>query len=266
MNKIILEQDKIKETNIENDITYEQEIDEKLGVMQLKINIKENSNLEIRYNFNEKTKIETQIYIEENVTSNIFENLEGTQGKIRTKYYLKENSNTKISKFNDIKKIDEYTTINLDGENSNIEYNLKTIALEEENYEIQTYHNKKHTISNINTNGVCIENGLIKFNISSYIPKEIKECDAEQNNKIINLTDNECIIRPNLYIDEYDVTANHSAWIGNVNEQELFYLMSRGINEKDATKLLITGFLTSNLEIEEKTKEEIINKINKYWR
>ena len=266
MKKIILEQDKIKDVKIKNNITYEQEFNEMLGVMQLKIYINENANLEIKYDFDEKTKIETQIYIEKNITTKILEKLDGKEGKIRTKYFIKENSNLKVSKINDVKKLNEYIIINLDGEKSKIDYNLKTIAVTEENYDILTYHNKNNSISNINTNGVCIDKGKIKFNVSSFIPKGIKGCDAGQNNKIINLTDNECIIKPNLYIDEYDVTANHSAWIGNFNEKELFYLMSRGINENDATKLLIKGFLTSNLDLEEKELENITKKINEYWR
>ena len=76
-------------------------------------------------------------------------------------------------------------------------------------------------------------------------------------------TENESIIKPNLYIDEYDVEASHSAWIGNFNEQQLLYLKSRGINKKEAEKLLIKGFLTNNLET---LKEEIIEKIDNYWR
>ena len=266
MNKIILEQDKIKTIKIKDNITYEQEFNEILGVTQLKIYINEDSNLELNYDFDEKTKIETQIYIEKNITAKILEKLEGKEGKIRTKYYLKENSNIKVSKFNDVKKLNEYIIINLDGEKSKIDYNLKTIATTKENYDILTYHNKNNTISSINANGICIKNGFIKFDVSSFIPKGIKGCDAGQNNKIINLTDNECIIKPNLYIDEYDVTANHSAWIGNFNEQELFYIMSRGISESDATKLLIKGFLTCNLDLEEKELEKITKKINKYWR
>ena len=96
--------------------------------------------------------------------------------------------------------------------------------------------------------------------------KKIIKCDVSQNNKIINLTNNECIINPNLYIDEYDVTASHSAWIGTFNSDELFYLMSRGINKNDAIKLLIKGFLTNKMEIREEEKELIKNTIDNYWR
>ena len=81
---------------------------------------------------------------------------------------------------------------------------------------------------------------------------------------IINLTDNKCEIRPNLYIDEYDCNANHSALIGGFSKQELFYLQSRGLSINDANRLLINGFLLSDFD-NVKMIKEIKNNINEYW-
>jgi hypothetical protein len=66
-----------------------------------------------------------------------------------------------------------------------------------------------------------------------------------------------------LFIDEYDCIANHSAHIGKFSDEEMFYLNSRGINDNDAIKLLITGFLTSN--VDEYVKTKINDAILKYW-
>lgn len=266
MNKIVLENDKIIEEKINESIKYDIFTNDTFGITSLTVQIEKNTDLEIDYNFKENTKIETIIIVNKNVNLQLYEKILGSNGKKRTKYYLKEKSNVIVSKFNNIDEIKEYTIINLDEEESKIEYNLKTIAQKEENYDILTYHNANNTISEINPNGVNINDGKIKFNVSSFVPKGIVKCDASQNNKIINLTNNECIINPNLYIDEYDVTASHSAWIGTFKEEELFYLMSRGINKKDAIKLLIKGFLTNKLKIDEKETENIKNIIDEYWR
>lgn len=266
MNKIILENDKIKENNLEKNIKYDIFTNETFGITSLTIEIAESSDLEIEYNFKEPTKLETIIIVNENVNLKIYEKLTGTKAKLRTKYYIKENANIKTSKFNNIDEIKEYTIINLDGEKSKIEYNLKTISKKEENYDILTYHNKKQTISKINPNGIALEEGKIKFNVSTFIPKDITGCDASQNNKIINLTENESIINPNLYIDEQDVQASHSAWIGTFKKEQLFYLESRGIEKQEAIKLLAKGFITNNLEITEEEKENIKTIIDDYWR
>ncbi len=266
MNKIILENEKIIDKELDENIKYDLFINDTFGIASLTIEATNTTELELQYNFKEKTKIETIIIAQKDVNLKIFEKINGNEAKIRTKYYLKENSNIKVSKFNDINTIKEYVVVNLDEEKSHIEYNLKTIAQNEENYDILTYHNASNTISEINPNGVNIKDGKIKFNVSTFVPNKKIKCDASQNNKIINLTNNECMIYPNLYIDEYDVTASHSAWIGTFDKKQIFYLQSRGISEEQAIKLLIKGFLTNKLDIEKEKQEEIIKTIDEYWR
>ncbi|MBA5819311.1 SufD family Fe-S cluster assembly protein, partial [Escherichia coli] len=46
-----------------------------------------------------------------------------------------------------------------------------------------------------------------------------------------------------LLIDENDVVAGHAASVGRVDPLQLFYLMSRGISQKEAERLVIHGFL-----------------------
>ena len=71
------------------------------------------------------------------------------------------------------------------------------------------------------------------------------------------------MIKPNLFIDENDVVANHSALIGTFKDDEIFYLMSRGLDKKDAENLLTKGFLLKGVTY---YKEVLENIINKYWR
>jgi len=46
-----------------------------------------------------------------------------------------------------------------------------------------------------------------------------------------------------LLIDEDEVKAGHAASVGQVNKEQVYYLMSRGISREDAMKLIIYGFL-----------------------
>lgn len=68
-------------------------------------------------------------------------------------------------------------------------------------------------------------------------------------------------IAPKLLIEENDVVANHSALIGRFDEEELFYLQSRGIDRNTATILMTKGFLLDG--IQDDRLEKIIEK---YWR
>ncbi len=47
---------------------------------------------------------------------------------------------------------------------------------------------------------------------------------------------------PSLEIDEKDVSVGHEATVGRISEEQLFYLMSRGLSEEEATALIVRGF------------------------
>jgi len=48
---------------------------------------------------------------------------------------------------------------------------------------------------------------------------------------------------PTIEIDEDDVTIGHEASVSKVGEEQLFYLMSRGLSEEEATSMVVSGFI-----------------------
>ncbi len=69
---------------------------------------------------------------------------------------------------------------------------------------------------------------------------------------------------PSLEISNDDVKATHSATMAHIEEEEIFYLKTRGIEDSQAKKLIITSFLESNaLMLPENAREEIIKEIEK---
>lgn len=48
---------------------------------------------------------------------------------------------------------------------------------------------------------------------------------------------------PYIEIDEEDVTVGHEASVSKVGEEQLFYLMSRGLSEEEATTMVVSGFI-----------------------
>jgi Fe-S cluster assembly scaffold protein SufB len=65
---------------------------------------------------------------------------------------------------------------------------------------------------------------------------------------------------PSLEILENDIKAGHATTVGRVNDLELFYLMSRGLSEKDSKSLIVQGFLNSMLE---EFPTELANKVKR---
>lgn len=255
MNKLILEQNDIQ-SNLDDKVEFEYTNE---LINKLKIKVLKNTKLEINIKNIEEIKLNIEIEILENVKLDLVEIKKDIKTKILNKYNLNKNSILNIAKAYDVDTINEKNIVNLNGVNANINIILKTVSKNTEKYDFVINHNEKNTISDIITNGLNIS-GNLYITVSTLIPNGKKNCVANQQNRIINLTEKECTIKPNLLIEEVDVTANHSALIGSFKNEEIFYLQRLGVCKEDASKLLIEGFLKS------KISEKIAANFKKYWR
>ena len=266
MNKIKIVNDNLEKVSVDDSIQIEYYQKEGLfAINEIKINIIKNTTFDILLNLKVDSRLNFTINIKDNINVNLNILTKGSTGKVQYKYNLDSNSCCNVFKFQDVDSIKEMIIVNLNGIKSNFDYNFKTISNKKETYDYHIFHNEVNSISNIKNNGVCIQDGEIIYQVSSFIPKDIKGCIANQSNRIINLTNNKCEIKPNLYIDCNDVEAKHSALIGKFSDEEMFYIQSRGITYDEALKLLITGFLVSDIK-DKNILKEINKNIEKYWR
>lgn len=266
MNKLYIENDKIKQCQL--DTTLQIALDEKnklFSVNSIKIHVIKDTELWIDYHADEEIKLDVFIKVEPHVHLSLYEVRTGKRIKIQYKFYLEEYANVDVHKFYCTDKVREVDIVHLNGTGSKINFLLKTIAVNDEKYDMMVYHNAKKTESNIVNHGVTLKDGSIIFNITSSVPNGKKGCIVKEQNRIITTNNEKCKISPNLLIDEFDVEASHSALIGKFQDEELFYLQSRGIKKDDAISLLTKGFLCSYI-----TNEDMLNKIgdgiNRYWR
>ena len=175
---------------------------------------------------------------------------------------LEENSSLVVNSLNKNNSVN--VSITLD-ENSEITYNHSVMCnnIDSVNY-FNIHHLKNNSISTINNNGVNMENNKLFFTVDGIIPSNLFNISCNQNNKIINFKDGFSKIIPNLIIDSNDIVANHSAYIGKVDDNEKFYLASRGLNEKSINKLVYTAVMHGKMECQEE-KEEFNKLINEWW-
>ena len=103
-----------------------------------------------------------------------------------------------------------------------------------------------NSIGNILQHGVILEKGTLTFNGIGHIIKGAKGADAQQESRVLMLSDQaRSDANPILLIDENDVTAGHAASIGQVDPEDMYYLMSRGLDQHTAERLVVRGFLGS---------------------
>lgn len=122
------------------------------------------------------------------------------------------------------------------------------------------YHNKPNTTSDLASYAIAKDDSKITLNNNAKIEKGCKGTIVHQKAKGLTLAKNaEIIAQPNLFIDEFDVTASHAASIGSINKEDLFYLTSRGLSQEDASRLIVTGFVKPIIDKidDESLKKEI---------
>jgi Fe-S cluster assembly protein SufD len=130
---------------------------------------------------------------------------------------------------------------------------VKTVALtngvQSCKFEQYVEHLAKDTEGYIENYGVSSDESCLVFEGVGKIHKGMKQSIARQSNKGIVLdAESRLDANPLLLIDEYDVIASHGAAIGQIDEEQLYYLMSRGLSQKDAERLIINGFLSPIME------------------
>ncbi len=86
--------------------------------------------------------------------------------------------------------------------------------------------------------GIQSYRGLVKIYAGSHGAKSTVRCDALMLDDTARSS-----TYPYMEIDEDDVTIGHEASVSKVGEEQLFYLMSRGLSEADATAMVVNGFI-----------------------
>ncbi len=119
-------------------------------------------------------------------------------------------------------------------------------------------HIKEHTDSSQLFKGVLDDAARGVFTGKVLVCRDAQKVNSEQLNKNLLLTKkSHADTRPQLEVYADDVKCAHGATVGQMNEEETFYLQSRGIQKKRAQKLLLHAFC---YEVIEKIENEEIKK------
>ena len=130
-------------------------------------------------------------------------------------------------------------------------------------------HALPNCVSHQTYKGVLNDKSRGVFNGKVFVRENASGTDAQQSNKNLLLSNDARIdTKPQLEIFNDDVKCAHGATVGQLEEEELFYLLSRGLNETLARNLLTYGFaeeVVNKIEIESIKKqldEAVLNRLN----
>ncbi|MFT5581379.1 MAG: Fe-S cluster assembly protein SufD [Psychromonas sp.] len=157
--------------------------------------------------------------------------------------------------------------LNIDVVGQNCDTNLNGVYLTMGNQHVDNHSIVDHRVPNCESNelykGVMDDKSTAVFNGKVFVRKDAQKINAFQSNGNVLLSDNATVnSKPELEIYADDVKCSHGSTTGQLDEEAVFYLRSRGISEKAARKLMISAFVGDALEkIENEDLMSYVNQI-----
>ena len=252
-----LSNEKMKSKNINLRLDFELEQNSSLKLIDFFSDESEKNFMNIFYNFNlDKDAILKNYKIDKSLNKNLkysFNNIDQKQNSISETFVFSAGSDYFKNEIN----------CNLKGEYSSAFINGIFLLDDNKQHEIRTTIN--HLVENTKSyqliKSVLGKNTKSAYQGRIYVDSKAQKTDGYQLSKAILLDEtSEFNAKPELEIYADDVKCSHGSASGSLDDNSIFYLMSRGLNYKQAKGLLINGFL---LDVIEKITDAEINDLLK---
>lgn len=154
--------------------------------------------------------------------------------------------------------------ISLD-KDSSIFYTHSVLADKDSINSFNVNHLDDSSYSYIINSGINRNDDKLFFTVNGKVLKNLHNIMCNQDSMIINFKKGNSKVIPNLLIESNDVMASHSSYIGEIDEYKMFYMKSRGIDQKDIEKLIYKSVILGRMQLDEDKKEEFNKIINEWW-
>ena len=240
-----LTNENMKSKNINLRLDFELESSSSLKLVDFFNDIADKNFMNIFYNFElKKDSILKNFKIDKSFNNNLkysFNNINQEENSISETFILSEGSKYFKNEIN----------CNLNGEHSSAFVNGIFSLKEDKQHEIRTTIN--HLVENTRSyqliKSVLGKNTKTAYQGRIFVDSRAQKTDGYQLSKAILLDEtSEFNAKPELEIYADDVKCSHGSASGSLNENSIFYLMSRGLNYKQSKDLLINGFLLDVVE------------------
>lgn len=127
----------------------------------------------------------------------------------------------------------------------------------QDDFQIETvqHHLAQGSTSNLLIKGVFAESSRFDYSGLTRIEKEGQQSHAYQKNQNLLLSPDSFVqSKPFLEILANDVFCTHGSTTGKLNEEQIFYIKSRGVTQKEAMRLIIDGFVN---EVYDKVRQKV---------
>ena len=249
--------EKVSNTNINYQLIFELEENSSIKIINLYEDNSEKNFINNLFNFNlGKNSILKNYKIDKKSNTNIkydYSSITQKENSISETFIFSSGSDY----------IKNEVSCNLEGQYSSAFINGIHLLSKNKHHEIRT--NTNHLYENTKSyqliKSVIDDSSKSVYQGKIYVDSKAQKTDGYQLSKAVLLNEQaEFNAKPELEIYADDVKCSHGSASGSLDEDSIFYLMSRGLDKKTAKELLINGFL---LDVVEKITDEEIKKLLK---
>ena len=152
----------------------------------------------------------------------------------------------------------------IEGAGADVKMYSLTVAEENQEFDQRTFqtHNANNAVSDLLYKNALLDKSRSIFSGLIKVAEGAQQTDAYQTNRNLLLDPRaEANALPGLEILANDVRCSHGATTGNVDEEELFYIMQRGISRRVAMQLMVFGFFEEIIDLID--NEELAENVRK---
>ena len=249
--------EKVSNTNINFQLNFELEENSSIKIINLSDDNSEKNFINNLFNFNLGKNVILKNYkIDKKSNTNIkydYSSITQKENSISETFIFSSGSDY----------IKNEVSCNLEGQYSSAFINGIHLLSKNKHHEIRT--NTNHLYENTKSyqliKSVIDDSSKSVYQGKIYVDSKAQKTDGYQLSKAVLLNEQaEFNAKPELEIYADDVKCSHGSASGSLDEDSIFYLMSRGLDQKTAKELLINGFL---LDVVEKITDEEIKKLLK---
>ncbi|MFC6836208.1 Fe-S cluster assembly protein SufD [Halomarina ordinaria] len=139
----------------------------------------------------------------------------------------------------------------LDGDSSETKIVGAFYGHDEQHFDVDSrvWHNAEHTTADLVTRGVIDDVARSVYEGVQNVGRDAWNTSSYQRENTLMLSDeSEADASPKLIINNHDTEASHSATVGQVDKEDLFYMTSRAVPERLAKNMLVEGFFVPVLD------------------
>ena len=237
------------------------------GSKELEITVNKNASCSLYLLLKDKSDVKCHIYVQENAHLKLLSWNESDELSFENEIYCAKDSKMELNlgELSD-GNTNESHKIHLQEEGSTFALRSASTVSNKKHFDIECIHEASHTESNMENYAVVYKDGDYKMNDTGKIEKGAYGSSSHQTSRALILDkDQKCDITPILLIDENDVQASHATTMGQIDENQLYYLQTRGLTKTQALGLITIGYIlpiASALD-DETLQEELSAKVEK---